>query len=66
MGYVSTTIYIREDQKQKLRELNTRTKVPISEYVRQGIELMLEEHRESGALDDLPEGSENADKDKDS
>ena len=38
---VSTTVYLEADQVDLLRMLSERTKVPIAEYVRQGIELAL-------------------------
>lgn len=47
---VSTTIYIYERQALSLKQLRARTRVPIAEYIRQGIELLLEEQRESGAI----------------
>ncbi|MCP4602651.1 MAG: ribbon-helix-helix domain-containing protein [Proteobacteria bacterium] len=43
---VSTTIYITEEQEQKLKELNKRTKVPVSVYIREGIDLVLERYKE--------------------
>jgi hypothetical protein len=38
---VSTTAYLEADQVDKLRLLSERTKVPVAEYVRQGIDLAL-------------------------
>lgn len=46
---VSTTIYITPEQSELLKELTTKTKVPAAEYIRQGIDLILEKHR-----DELP------------
>jgi hypothetical protein len=43
---VSTTVYITEDQNQRLKQLNQKTKVPIAEYIRQGIDLVLKLNRE--------------------
>lgn len=43
---VATTVYITEEQQRLLKELNERTKVPIAEYIRQGIDLSLEKHRD--------------------
>ena len=43
---ISTTVYITEEQNEKLKELNRVTKVPIAEYVREGIDLVLERHKE--------------------
>ena len=42
---ISTTVYITEEQNEKLKALNTKTKVPIAEYIRQGIDLILEKHK---------------------
>ena len=44
---VSTTIYITEEQNELLKRLNEQTKVPVAEYIRQGIDLILERHRTS-------------------
>jgi predicted DNA-binding protein len=41
---ISTTIYITEEQERKLKELNRRTKVPVSVYIREGIDLVLERY----------------------
>ncbi len=46
---ISTTIYITPEQNELLKLLNQKTKVPVAEYIRQGIDLILEKHR-----DDLP------------
>ena len=43
---ISTTIYITEEQSQQLKILNQKTKVPIAEYIREGIDLVLKLHRE--------------------
>ena len=42
---ISTTIYITPEQNEALKLLNERTKVPIAEYIRQGIDLVLEKYR---------------------
>ena len=42
---ISTTVYITEEQNEQLKALNAKTKVPIAEYIRQGIDLILEKHR---------------------
>jgi predicted DNA-binding protein len=42
---VSTTIYITPEQNERLKVLNDRTKVPVAEYIRQGIDLVLEKYR---------------------
>jgi predicted DNA-binding protein len=43
---LSTTVYITPEQDERLKLLNARTKVPVAEYIRQGIDLLLEQHRE--------------------
>jgi hypothetical protein len=42
---LATTIYITENQQQMLKELNRRSKVPIAEFIREGIDLVLDKHR---------------------
>jgi hypothetical protein len=42
---VTTTVYITEEQNQLLKELNRRTKVPVAEFIREGIDLILEKNR---------------------
>ena len=39
---ISTTVYITPEQDERLKLLNERTKVPVAEYIRQGIDLVLE------------------------
>lgn len=41
---VSTTVYITKSQSEKLKVLHARTKVPVAEYIRQGIDMVLEVH----------------------
>jgi hypothetical protein len=43
---ISTTIYITEEQDLLLKELNRRTKVPVSVYIREGIDLVLGRYKE--------------------
>lgn len=43
---VSTTIYVTPEQSQMLKALHRKTKVPVAEYIRQGIDLILEKHRD--------------------
>ena len=45
---VSTTVYITPEQAERLKLLHERTRVPVAEYIRQGIDLVLEKYR--GAL----------------
>ena len=42
---ISTTIYIIPEQNERLKTLNERTKVPVAEYIRQGIDLVLDKYR---------------------
>ena len=42
---ISTTVYITEDQNDKLKLLNKKTKVPVAEYIRQGIDMVLERYK---------------------
>ena len=42
---ISTTIYITPEQSERLKLLHDRTKVPVAEYIRQGIDLVLERYR---------------------
>ena len=44
---ITTTVYITEEQNHLLKELNKRTKVPVAEYIREGIDLALEKHQTS-------------------
>ena len=43
---ISTTVYITPEQNARLKELHERTKVPVAEYIRQGIDLVLEKYAE--------------------
>ena len=43
---ISTTVYITQDQSEKLKLLNKKTKVPVAEYIREGIDLVLERHKD--------------------
>ncbi len=42
---ISTTIYITPEQSEQLKLLNGKTHVPVAEYIRQGIDLLLEKER---------------------
>lgn len=46
---ISTTIYITPEQNEQLKTLHNRTKVPVAVYIREGIDLVLDKHR-----DELP------------
>lgn len=54
---LATTVYITEQQQALLKELNTRSKVPVAEFIRQGIDLVIRQYSEllPGQLD-LPLG----------
>jgi len=41
---IPTTVYLTPEQTEALRELHERTKVPVAEYVREGVDLVLERH----------------------
>ena len=41
---VSTTIYITPEQAERLKLLHERTKVPVSVYIREGIDMMLKHY----------------------
>jgi hypothetical protein len=43
---VSTTVYITPEQNELLKALHDRTKVPVAEYIRQGIDLVLDRERD--------------------
>ncbi len=43
---ISTTIYITPEQNDRLKILHERTKVPVAVYIREGIDLVLERHRD--------------------
>jgi hypothetical protein len=49
---ISTTVYLTEVQVAALKELHNRTRVPIAEYIRLGIDLILERnsHRLPGQV----------------
>ena len=43
---ISTTIYITPEQDERLKTLNAKTKVPVAEYIRQGIDLILQKYKD--------------------
>ena len=43
---ISTTVYITPEQDAALKQLNGKTKVPVAEYIRQGIELVLDKYKD--------------------
>jgi len=42
---ISTTVYITPEQNEQLKILHQKTKVPVAEYIRQGIDLVLEREK---------------------
>ena len=42
---ISTTVYITQEQNALLKLLNQKSKVPIAEYIREGIDLVLERYK---------------------
>ena len=42
---ISTTVYITPEQNDLLKLLHDKTKVPVAEYIRQGIDLVLDKYR---------------------
>jgi predicted DNA-binding protein len=42
---ISTTIYITPEQNERLKLLHDKTKVPVAEYIRQGIDMVLEQQK---------------------
>jgi predicted DNA-binding protein len=44
---ISTTIYMTPEQNELLKLLNQKTKVPVAEYIRQGIDLVLEKYKDA-------------------
>ena len=42
---ISTTVYITPEQNELLKVLNQKTKVPIAEYIREGIDMVLEKYQ---------------------
>ena len=39
-----TTVYLTEEQYRLLRMLHERTKVPMAEYIREGVDIVLKKH----------------------
>ena len=44
---ISSTVYITPEQNERLKLLHERTKVPISVYIREGIDLVLKQYESS-------------------
>lgn len=43
---ISTTVYITPEQNAALKQLHERTRVPVAEYIRQGIDMVLDKYKE--------------------
>lgn len=43
---ISTTVYITPEQNELLKQLHQKTRVPVAEYIRQGIDLVLEKEKQ--------------------
>ena len=43
---VSTTVYLTEDQQQALKSLSERTRVPVAEYIREGVTMVLQRYEQ--------------------
>ena len=41
---ISTTVYITDEQDEKLKELSRRTKVPVAVYIREGIDIVIQQY----------------------
>ena len=65
---LTTTIYITPHQKELLKQLNERTRVPVAEFIRQGIDLVLNKYQDElpgqMKLESLPLGSKQGLKNK--
>lgn len=42
---ISTTVYITPEQNDLLKQLHQKTKVPVAEFIRQGIDLVLDREK---------------------
>jgi Ribbon-helix-helix domain len=42
---ISTTVYITPEQNDLLKQLHQKTKVPVAEFIRQGIDLILDREK---------------------
>ena len=42
---ITSTIYLTEQQRSLLKELSRRSKVPVAEYIRQGVDMVLNKNR---------------------
>jgi hypothetical protein len=42
---ISTTVYITPEQNERLKQLHDKTKVPVAEFIRQGIDMVLDREK---------------------
>ena len=65
---IPTTVYIEPEQDQRLKSLSERTNVPVAEYIRKGIDLVLQANQEPESpqlgLFDSPKKQQKLKKDK--
>lgn len=56
---ISSTVYITPEQNERLKLLHERTKVPISVYIREGIDLVLKQYESvlPGQMSLVPDAS---------
>ena len=56
---ISTTLYMTVEQSERLKLLHERTKVPISVYIREGIDLVLKQYENllPGQMNLMPEAT---------
>ena len=43
---VSTTVYLERAQDERLKALSKRTRVPVAEYIRQGVDMVLQRYQD--------------------
>jgi predicted DNA-binding protein len=43
---ISTTVYITPEQNEFLKALSLKTRIPVASFIREGIDLVLERHRQ--------------------
>ncbi|MFN7131828.1 MAG: ribbon-helix-helix domain-containing protein [Myxococcales bacterium] len=43
---ISTTVYITAEQNELLKLLSQKTRVPVASYIREGIDMVIEKHKE--------------------
>ncbi len=43
---ISTTVYITPEQNELLKLLSQKTRVPVASYIREGIDMVIEKHKQ--------------------